>query len=153
MLDTQHANRPLTPDNRHPGKRVELFFAGFGPEREVRVGGGFGEVQRFNITADRTYKSFAQRHSGNVNRLLRQTLGGVELKHALAQQVDRADLAIEAFSNNVDNVVELRLRAITRCHHLMQAGQNGAGSGSRIDHGRKLTQIQAFDHAWVRIQL
>ena len=139
MLDTEHANRPFAPDNRHPGKRVKLFFAGFGPEREVRVGSRFGEVQRFNIAADRTHQPFAQRHPGNVNRRLRQTFGGIEFKHALAQQVDRADLAIETFSNNVDNVVELRLRAIPRCHHLMQAGQNGAGSGSRIDHARQAT--------------
>ena len=34
----------------------------------------------------------------------------VEFEHTFAQQVDRADLAIEAFANDIDHLVELALR-------------------------------------------
>ena len=58
-----------------------------------------------------------------------EAAGGEQLEHALAQQVDRADLAIEALADDLDDLVELALRVAARGHHLVQLGEDRAGGG------------------------
>ena len=133
VLDAEHADRALAPDNRHPGERVEFFLAGFGAIGEVRVRGRLGEVERLDILGDRPDQPFADRHPGDVDRLLRQPAGGEQFEHAFAQQVDRADLAIEPFANHPDHVVELGLGIAARSHHIVEPGQDRAGgAGSMV---------------------
>ena len=87
MLDAKHARRTLTPDNRHPGEGMIFFLAGFRAIREIRVGRGFGKVERFDIAGDDTDKAFTQRHARHVHRALFKPAGGEEFEHAFAQQV------------------------------------------------------------------
>src|SRR3546814_17040271 len=50
---------------------------------------------------------------------------------------DRADLAIEAFADDPDDLIELALRVDARCHDLVQPGQYGARRlGGRRGRGR-----------------
>jgi len=62
------------------------------------------------------------RHTGDVDRFLRQTACGEQFEHAFAQKVDRANLAIQAFPDHLHHGVELGLRMVARCHHIMEAG-------------------------------
>jgi len=66
-----------------------------------------------------------------MDRFLRKATGGEQLQHALAQQVDRADLAIEAAADDLDDVVELGLRGAARGHDFVEASQDGARGGDR----------------------
>ena len=135
VLDAQYPDRTLAPDDRHPGKGMELLFPGFRPVGEVRVSGRLGQVERFDVLGDRPDQPFAHPHPGDVDRFLRQPLGGKQLEHAFAQQVNRADFAIEAFADHLDHGVELGLGVAARCHHVVQAREDGAGGGDGAGNG------------------
>jgi len=109
MLDAQHPNRAFPPDDRHTGKAVKLVFTGFGLEREIGMRSRFVEVQNLDILGDRADQPLPHRHFGDVDRDLIEPLRGKQFKHAFAQQIDRADLAISGFPNDLDDAVQLGL--------------------------------------------
>ena len=111
MLDRQHADRALAADDRHAGEAVEPVLARFGAIGEVGVRRRLVEVQRLDILRDRADQPLAQRQRGDVDRLLVEPVGREQLQHALAQQVDRGDLAVERLGDDVGDRVELGLRA------------------------------------------
>jgi hypothetical protein len=63
-----------------------------------------------------------------------QPARGEQFQHAFAQQVDRADFAVEVFADHVDDAVELGLRAGSRGHDLVQRGEDRAGRGNGSQH-------------------
>lgn len=95
VLDAQHPDRAFAPHDRHPGEGVELVLTRFVAIGKVRVGRCLGQVEHFDIAGDRADQPFADCHAGDVDRFLRQPLGGEQFKHPFAQQVDRADFAIQ----------------------------------------------------------
>ena len=119
MLYRQYANRPLSPHDRHPGKAVKFFLAGFGAIGKVGVGGGFGQVERLGVLGDRPDQPLADRHPGDVNRLLRQAMGGEQFEHPLAQQIDRTDLAVHRIGDHIDHAIQLALGVRARRHNLV----------------------------------
>ena len=137
MLDAQYADGALAADDRHAGKAVEQFLAGFGAVGKVGVRRGFIEVERFDLIGDRADQPFAEAETGDVYRLLLQPARRIKFERAVAQQIDRADLAIEAFADDADDLVEFALRIGARCHDLVQPGQYGARRlGGRRGRGR-----------------
>src|SRR6185369_17638939 len=92
----------------------------------------------------------ADGHAGDVHGLLRQSAGGEQLEHALAQQVDRADLAIERLADHLDHGVELCLRVHARRHHLVKAGKDHAGGGNGGWHESRLPETGALGNGWRR---
>ena len=125
MLDAQDTHRAFAADDRHPGKAVEQFFAGFWAVRKVGVGRGFVEVERFDLVGNHPDQPLAKPQAGDVYRLLLQSARCVKFQRAVAQQVDRTDLAIEAFADDPDDLIELALRVRARGHDLVQPGQDG----------------------------
>ena len=140
VLDGKDADRAFRADDRHAGEAVEAFFARLRPVGEGRVIGGLGEVQDARLGGDRPDQAFAHVQPGDVDRFLAQAVGGEQLQLVVAQQVDRADLALHRRRDQVDDLVELRLRGAAARHDLMQAGQDFAGgSGGAQRHGEALT--------------
>ena len=113
MLDCQDADCPFAPDDRHSGKGVELFLTRFGPVRKVRMGGRLGKVERFHIGRDRAGQAFAHAHAGKMDSLLVEAARGKQFKHAFAQEIDRANFAIEGLTDYLHHLVELALRMET----------------------------------------
>ncbi len=103
MLNAQHAHRTFASDDRNAGEAVEFLLAGFGLVGEIGVRRRLVEVERLDFLRDRADQPLAQRQLGDVHRLLRQPARGKELEHALAQQVDRADLARHRFADDLDH--------------------------------------------------
>ena len=134
MLNAQDAHRAGAVDDGDTGKGVELFLARFGAVLEVGMGLGLGQVQRLNLLRNRTGQPFANRHTGDVHRALVEAAGREQLQHAFAQEVDRANLARQAFADDLDHLIKLGLRVHTRGHHLGQAGQNLASGGCGGHH-------------------
>src|SRR3546814_10631880 len=85
---------------------MELFLTRFRPVFEIRVGLGLGQIERLDILGDRADQPFAHRHTGNMDRALVEAACGEQLKHPFAQQIDRADLAVEAFTDEIDRSEE-----------------------------------------------
>ena len=68
--------------------------------------------------------------AGDVDRGLLEPPRREQFEHALAKQVDRADLAIERLADDVDDLVQLALRRDARGHQLVELRQDRAcGSG------------------------
>ena len=134
MLDAQHPHRTLAVDDRHPGEGVELFLARLGAILEIGMRLGLGEVERFDLLRDRAGQPLADRHAGDVHRALVEAAGGEQLEHAFAQQVDRAHLARQAVTDDLDHLIELALRVQARGHDLGQACQDLAGGGCSGHH-------------------
>ena len=128
VLDAQHPRGALAPDDRHTGERMVFVLAGFRTVREIGVGRGLVEVQRFDIAGNQADQPFADRHAGDVHRALFQPAGGEQFEHALAKQVYRANLAIEAGADYFHHAVELGLRGGARGHDFVQLPKDGAGS-------------------------
>ena len=122
MLDRQHTHGPFAPDNRHASKGVELFFARFGAEREVGMGGGFGQVQRFDVRRNRTNQTFANGKPRYVHGSLIKAARGEEFQHPFAQEIDRADFAIETAPDGFNHLIQLCLRPGARRHHFVKRG-------------------------------
>ena len=127
MLDAQHPHRAFSPHNRHAGKGVEFFLARFGAILEVRVSRRFSQVQRFDPFGNGSGQTFANRHAGDVNRALVEAAGREKFEHAFAQQIDRANLAIQRFADDLDHLVELGLRVQARCHHIVKTREDRTG--------------------------
>jgi len=126
VLDAKDADGALAADDRHPREAVEQFFARFGTIGKVGVRSGFVEVQRLDLVGDHADQPFAKAEARDMHRLLLQPARRIKLERAFAQQIDRADLAVEAFADNADDLVQLALRIGARCHDLVQPGQDGA---------------------------
>ena len=146
VLDGQHADRALAPHDRHAGERVELLLAGFGAVLELGMGRRFGEVERLDVLRDRAGQALADAELGDVDRALVEAARGEQLEHAFAQQVDRADLAIERLADDLDDLVELALRVGARGHHLVQLGEDRAGCGGG-GHRLRLSHMRGFGNA------
>ena len=146
VLDAQHADRRLAPHDRHAREAVEQLLAGLRIVDETGVAGGLREIERLDMLRDRADQTFAQRQLGDVDRLLQQAAGRIELEHAVAQQVDRADLAIERFADHLHDGVELGLRVQAARHHVVQPGQYLAGGGGGGGGGRRGHRQRLSDH-------
>ena len=134
MLDDQRPDGARAVDDRHTGEGVEFVLPGFGAISEVGMRGRLGEVKHLDIGGDGANQPFAHSQPGNMNRVGVKTAGGEEFESAVAQQVDRADLAIERLADDLHDLVELALRLGARGHHLVQAGEDQAGTGSGGHH-------------------
>ena len=141
VLHGQHADRPLAPHDRHAGEGMELLLAGFRPVLEFRVRRGLGQVQRLDVGRDRAGQPFSDPEAGDVDRRLFETARREQFEHPLAQQVDRADLAIERLADDVDDLVELALRRDARGHQLVELREDRAGGG---DGGHYRPPIASF---------
>ena len=139
VLDREHAHRPLAPDDRHAREAAEALLARLRPISEVRMARRLVEVQHLHGPRDRADQPFAERQLGDVHRRLIEPAGGVKLQHAFAQQVDRADLAVDRLADDLHHLVQLRLRRRAASHHIVQPGQDLArGSGGGGGHGQSL---------------
>jgi hypothetical protein len=147
VLDAQHPDRALAPDDRHAGEGVKHVFAGFGAVGEFRVTGRFVEIQDGDMFRDGADQAFAHGELGHVHGALVQAQRREQLQHPVAQQVDRADLALQRFGDDLDDLVELGLCVRPRRHHVVQPGQDlasGGGRGGR--HGSPLTERAPLEH-------
>jgi hypothetical protein len=142
MLDRDHADRLVAAHDRDAGETVEQFLAGLGLIGEIGVAGRLVEVERLDILGDRPDQPLAQRHLGDVDRLLLEAAGREQFEHAVAQQVDRADFAVERLADDLDDLIELGLRSRARRHHIVKAGKDFACSGGRgrRSHKRALSE-------------
>gem|GEM_PF-4615235 len=147
VLDAEHAHRRLPPDDRHAREAVEQLLAGLRAVDERRVRLGFGEVERRARRGDGADEALPQRELGDVDGFLREALGGEQLEHAVAQQVDRADLGVERLRDDRDDAVELRLGTGLRRHDVVEPAQNLArgdgGAGRRRAHSRRSASAAA----------
>ena len=74
-----------------------------------------------------------------MNRLLAQAVGREQLEIIVAEEVDRADVAVHRLGDEVDDAVELALRRTALGHDLVETGQDLAGgSGGGGGHGDAL---------------
>jgi hypothetical protein len=135
MLDRHHPHRTLAPHDRHARERMEALFAGFRAEGEIGMGGSLGEIERLAVLGNRADKALAHGHARDMDGGLFEPAGGEEFEHPLAQEVDRADLAVEVLADHVDDAIELGLGSGTRGHDLVQGGQDRAGRGNSRHHG------------------
>ena len=133
MLDAQYAHSAFAVDDRHTGKRVELFLPRLGAIGEVGVGLGLGQVERFDIVGDGPGQAFAHGQPRDVDGFGIQALRRIQLQRAFTQQVDRADLARQALGDDLDHAVEFVLCMGTPGHDLVQARKYLAG-GSNCGH-------------------
>jgi uncharacterized protein YceH (UPF0502 family) len=78
-----------------PAKLWKRLLARFGAIGEVGMHRRLVEVERLDMLGDRADQPLAQRQLGDVDRLLRQPARREQFEHAFAQQIDRADLAIQ----------------------------------------------------------
>ena len=69
------------------------------------------------------------RQAGDVHRFLAQAVRGEQFERLVAQQIDRADLALHRLGDQVDDPVELGLRRAALGHDIVKAGQDLAGGG------------------------
>jgi hypothetical protein len=129
VLNAKNSNSFFATDNRHARKTVKHFLAGFRFIGEVGMADCFVEVHGFDIGGDRADQPFSESQFRDVNRVLIQSAGGVKFQLAIAQQIDRADLAFERLADDTRNLVKLGLSASSRCHDLVKAGQYLAGGG------------------------
>ena len=127
MLHCKYAYCAFSTDNRDTCKTVKTFFTGFGNVAEIRVSGGFIEVQRFDIFGNCTDEPFAQAKPRDVHRRFVQAARSEQLKCAVTQQVNRANLARNCLADNIDDMVELSLRMVFGSHNFVQAGQYVTG--------------------------
>ena len=126
---------------------MEALLAGFGAIDELGMAGGLGEVEDAAFLGDGADQPFAHRQAGDVDRFLAQAVGGEQLELVVAQQIDRADLALHRLGDQVDDAVELGLGVAARRHHVVKPGQDlagGSGGGlagialrSRYQMGRR----------------
>jgi len=147
VLDAEHADRLLPADDRDAGEGVELVLAGFRAIGEVRVSGGFGEVERLDLAGDGADQTLADGHAGDVDGFLGEAAGGEQLQHAFAKEVDRADLGIEALADDIDHGVELVLGGCARGHDFVQPGQDQARRGDGGRDGAEGTGVHGAGHA------
>src|SRR3546814_4884741 len=103
------------------GEAVELFFAGFGAIGEIGMRGGFVEVERLDIGGDHADQPFAGRELGDVDRGLRKPARREQFEQPVAQQIDRADLAVERLADDLNDRAQLRRCRAARSHHVMKA--------------------------------
>jgi hypothetical protein len=123
MLNAEHSNRTLAPDDRDSGEAVEQFLAGFRPIGEFRVAARFVEVEHRHLVGDRSDQALAHRQPRDVDRALVEADGGEQFEHSVAQQIDRAYLARHRLCDDLHDLVELHLRVGARGHHVVKAGQ------------------------------
>ena len=91
--------------------------------QEITTEGGL------DILGDRADKALAKAQLGDVDGLLLEAAGGIELEQAVAQQVDRADLAVQRLADDLDDAVELGLRSRARRHHIVKTLEDFACGG------------------------
>ena len=72
--------------------------------------GRFGEVEDAPFGGDRADQALAHAQAGDVDRFLAEAVGREQLQRIVAQQIDRADLALHRLGDQVDHLVELGLR-------------------------------------------
>jgi hypothetical protein len=111
------------------------------------MGCRLGKVQRFRPFGDRADQTFAHRQPGDVDGRLVQPARGEQFEHPFAQEVDRTDLAVQAFADDFDDLVEFGLRAGARGHDLVKRRQDSAGGGNGGLHGHGLAQHGRFGNA------
>ena len=68
--------------------------------------GRFGEVEDAAFGGDRADQALAHAQPRDVHRFLAQAVGREQLEIIVAQQVDRADLAVHRLGDEVDDAVE-----------------------------------------------
>jgi hypothetical protein len=127
MLDGEDSDRPLAADDRHSGEAMEQLLAGLAPIGEFGMARRLGEVEDRHVPGDRSDQPLAERELGDVDGALVEPDRGEQLEHPVAQQVDRADLALHRLGDDLDDLVELGLGARPRGHHVVQPGQYLAG--------------------------
>ena len=127
MLDGEHADRPFLAHDRHAGEAVEQLLSRLGAVGEFGMARRLGEVQHRHLAGDGADQALAHGELGDVDRALVEAQRGEQLEHAVAQQVDRADLAGHRLGDDPDDLVELCLGAGLRGHHVMETGQDLAG--------------------------
>ena len=129
MLHAQDADRPLPPHDRDAGKAVKAIFPGFGTIGKVGMRRRLVQVQRLDIGGDKAHQPLPHGHPRDVDGLLLEAACGEQFQHAFAHQIDGADLAGERLANDLHHLVELRLGAVARRHHLLQQDKDLAGGG------------------------
>ena len=127
VLDRKYADRAFEPDNRNSGEAVEPFLSGFRAIGESRVLGGLGEVEDPPFGGDGADQALAHPQLGHVNSLFAEAVGGEQLELVVAQQIDRADLALHLVGDQIDDPVQFGLGRSARRHHVVETGQDLAG--------------------------
>ena len=84
------------------------------------------EVQRLDVLGNRADKAFAKPQLGEVDRFLFQAARGEQLQYAVAQQIDRANLAVQRLADDLHDLIELGLRGRAGSHHVMKTSQDFA---------------------------
>ncbi len=120
MLDREHTDRIFPVDDRHSGETVKALLAGFGAVGEGRVAARLVKIENPPFAGDRSDQPFAGRKPGDVDRGLVEAVGGEQLELALALNIDRANFALHRLGNQVDDMVELALRARALGHQIVK---------------------------------
>ena len=109
--DAQHGAISLFPGFRHVAEAA-------GARRVI----GVDDVAALGDAAD---EAFAEAHAGLVDGLGLEALGGAELERVLvAEEVDRADLAMHLFGDQPRDAVKARLAGRVLGHHRAQAAEH-----------------------------
>ena len=128
VLDREHADRALEPDDRHAGEAVEALLAGLRAGRRKRDARAASARLRIRPSAAMVPTRPSPILSrGDVHGFLAQAVGCEQLEIIVAQQVDRADVAAHRLRDEVDDAVELALRRAALRHDLVETGQDLAG--------------------------
>ena len=122
MLHREHPDRTFEPDDRHAGEAVEALLARLRTVDELGMAVGLGEVEDPALVGDRPDQSFPHLELGDVNGFLAQPVRREQFELVVAQQVNRADLALHRLGDEVDDPVELGLGVAARGHHIVEAG-------------------------------
>ena len=129
VLDSEHADRAFEPNDRDSGEAVVAFLAGLGPVGERGMLRRLGEVEDAAFGGDGADQPLAHAQSGDVHRLLAQPMRRKQFEIVVAQEVDRADVAVHCLGDEVDDAVELGLRRAALRHDVVETGQDLAGGG------------------------
>ena len=127
MLDCKDADLAFKPNDRHTRKAVEALFPRF---RLVDVGGmlrGLRKIEHPALGSNGADEPLAHSKTGHMNRFLAKTVGCEKLEIIVAQEVDRANLALHFVGDEIDDLIELGLRRAALCHDRVETGQDLAG--------------------------
>ena len=123
--------------DRHAEEAREALLAGLGQVAVAAGVRGVGGGERLGGLGDLADEALADAEAGEVHRLRVEPLGGGELEHVLAAEVDRADLGDEALGDQADDAVEPFLAAAGLGQRGAQAREEHAAvDGIRIGHRR-----------------
>ena len=136
VLHHEHAEHIAEPQDRHAEEGLVDLLARLRLVGEGGMASGVGEVDGLGLLDHEADEAFARLHGRHMHRFARQSLGGVELEHAVvARHIDRADLGHDVGRDQAHDPVETGLRADGLGHRFAQPPQQQTRSAESWPHG------------------